>query len=342
MSHRPYPPAYLRYLKARLWNLGKPSVWGTALFLSVVGLIIRGYWSNPNILTSTPKNAKAPLNTQSSLSAEDKAIAADIDNLPVLLNDAEQASLSIKTSTPQEDSQVKNSKNLFEDAISQPSSNNEKSNYGLGIVNDTSPSPEKNLFVLQTENILRFGTVDSGSQSLGVKSITPFYQPPQTVETSSKLGMGLVNQTDKNPNINSISTPNQSTNQKLSNFNSATSTPSNSIGSYGGVMQNLRPNSSANQTFSTNTGYIQPTLTNQLPSQVQPMPIPPPITNITPYSIQNSKPNAIAEGGASPDGDAARTPIAPTTPGVSSNFTWQQPTQLPQSNLPVTNGVQNK
>jgi hypothetical protein len=325
MSHRPYPPAYLRYLKARLWNLGKPSVWGTALFLSVVGLVIRGYWFNPNVVTSAPKNAVAPLNTKSSLSAEDKAIAADIDNLPVLFNDAEQASLSISKSTPQEDSQVKNSKNLFEDVISQPSSNDEKSNSGLGIVNNTSPSPEKNLFVLQTENILRFGTVDSPSQSLGVKSITPSSQPTQTLETSSKLGMGLVNQTDKNQNINSISPPNQT----QSNFNSPTSIKTNSSESDGGVMQNFRPNSSTNQTFSTNTGYIQPTVANQLPSQVQSIPI----TNITPYSIQNSKPNAM--------GEAPPSAIAPTTPGVSSNFTWQQPTQLPQSNLPVTNGIQN-
>jgi hypothetical protein len=309
MSHRPYPPAYLRYLKARLWNLGKPGVWGTALFLSVVGLVIRGYWFNPNVLTS-PKNAVAPLNTKSSLSAEEKAIAADIDNLPVLLNDVEKTSLPISQSTPQEDSQIKNSKNLFEDAISQqPSSNNGKSNSGLGIVNDISPSPEKNLFVLQTENILRFGTVDSASQSLGVKSINPPSQATQTAETSSKLGVGLVNQTDKNQNMNSIKPPSQT----QSNFNSPTSTQINSSESYGGVMQNFRPNSS------TNTSYIQPTVGNQLPSQVQPIPV----TNITPYSIQNFKPNAIV----------------PTTPGVSSNFTWKQPTQLPQSNLPVTNGI---
>lgn len=97
MPQRHYPPAYLRYLKARLWNLARPSFWGTAIVLSVVGLVIKEYWTNPDFLAKSQTNpvASPQQPVDSSLSAEDKAIAADIDNLPVLYNDARKTETTI-------------------------------------------------------------------------------------------------------------------------------------------------------------------------------------------------------------------------------------------------------
>ncbi len=95
MSPQNHSPASVRYLKARLWNLARPSFWGTAIFLSVIGLLIRQYWINPNFFSTV--RTENPANTEPLeffLSEEDKAIAADIDNLPVLFYESKQKNLS--------------------------------------------------------------------------------------------------------------------------------------------------------------------------------------------------------------------------------------------------------
>ena len=234
MPQRHYPPAYLRYLKARLWNLGRPGFWGTAIFLAVIGLVTWQYSSNPDIFVSKQKKQVASQKpADSSLSEENRAIAADIDNLPVLLNDFEQGTLSVTANNPKENTEAKNSKGLLEDVINkQKSANDTKLNPGLGINGDTSPTV-KNPFVVQTENLLRTGTVDSNSQFLGLKTLNTASQPTGGEQTSSSLGIGFTNQTNKNPNSVSISplqsALKQSTNQKFSSFN-GTATQTNSLG----------------------------------------------------------------------------------------------------------------
>ncbi|YAF94056.1 MAG: hypothetical protein AB3A66_15680 [Nodularia sp. CChRGM 3473] len=354
MPHRHYPPAYLRYLKARLLNLGKPSFWGTAIFLSVLGLVIQEYWSNPNVFTDQPNQEFTSVQPNNSLSAEDKAIAADIDNLPALFNDFDQVSLPIPPSNPKEKSQANQSNNLLQEISKQQSANSTASNAVPGMVNNTPAPQPRNPFVLEAENLLRLGTFDSGNQSLGIRSLPVSSEPTVTAATSAISGIGS-NQTENSPNTYSISplrTPlNQPTNQALSGINGETSTQINSLGqtSVGGVMQTPGTNSSPNQAFSsstglnTGTGYIQPTVPNNLPpnsynnfnssptlpSQVPPTTVTSPVnvtsgvqTNIAPYAIQPPSPDIVA----------------PTTPVVADrngNLIWQQPTQQPQSNFSV-------
>ncbi|QMS91974.1 hypothetical protein HUN01_31860 [Nostoc edaphicum CCNP1411] len=234
MPNRHYPPAYLRYLRARLRNLGRPGFWGTAIFLSVVGLVTWEYWSNPDIFVYKQKNQVAPQKPdESSLSAENRAIAADIDNLPALFNDFEEAALSLKANTPNEKTEAKKSTSLLEDVINkQKSTNDAKSNPTLGINGNTSPVV-KNPFVVQTENLLRTGIVDNSNQFLGLKTLNTASEPTVEEQTSSSLGIGSTNQTNKNQNSLSISplqaALNQSTNEKLSSFN-GTATPTNALG----------------------------------------------------------------------------------------------------------------
>ncbi|MHC5615611.1 MAG: hypothetical protein ACYTXA_32730 [Nostoc sp.] len=234
MPNRHYPPAYLRYLKARLSNLARPAFWGTAIFLSVVGLVTWEYWSNPDIFVyKQKKQVTSQEPADSSLSAENRAIAADIDNLPVLFNDFEQATFSGTANTPKENTQGEKSKDLLEDAINkQKSASDTKLNPGLGVNGDTSPSVE-NPFVVQTENLLRTGTVDNNNQLLGLKTLNAASEPTGEQQISSSLGIGFTNQTNKSQNSVSISplqgALNQSTNQKLSNFNSTT-TQINALG----------------------------------------------------------------------------------------------------------------
>ncbi|MEA5603636.1 hypothetical protein [Nostoc sp. UHCC 0252] len=234
MSNRDYPPAYLRYLKARLLNLGRPSFWGTAIFLSVVGLVTWEYWSNPDIFVYKQKNQVASQTpADSSLSEENRAIAADIDNLPVLFNDFEQASLSLTANTPNEKAKDTEGKSFLEDAINkQKSASDAKSNPALGVNVNTSPIL-KNPFVVQTENLLRTGAVDNNNQFLGFKTLNAPSESTGEEQTSSSLGTGFTNQTNKNQNSVSINplqaALNQSTNQKLSNFNGSATVP-NALG----------------------------------------------------------------------------------------------------------------
>ncbi len=260
MPNRHYPPAYLRYLRARLRNLGRPGFWGTAIFLSVVGLVTWEYWSNPEIFVyKQKKQVTSQKPADSSLSEENKAIAADIDNLPVLFNDFDEATLSLTANTPQEKTEAKKSKGLLEDVINkQKSTSDPKLNPGLGVNNDTSPVV-KNPFVVQTENLLRTGTADSNNQFLGFKSLTGASESTGEEQTSSNFGVGLTNQTNKNKNFLPISplqaALNQSKNQKLSRFDD-NPTQTNVLGQVSDPGTRIMPpiNSLPNQNSLPSTG----------------------------------------------------------------------------------------
>ncbi|WP_193194976.1 hypothetical protein [Nostoc sp. MG11] len=342
MPRRHYPPAYLRYLKARLWNLGRPGFWGTAIFLSVIGLVTWEYWSNPEALTRKQTNQVTSQNpADSSLSAEDRAIAADIDNLPVLFNDFEQATLSVRANTSKENTDAKNSKSLLEDAIKKQSAGDVKSNPSLGTVSSPPLQNMTNPFVVQTENLLRGKTSDSNNQFLGVKSLTAASEQTGAVQSSSTLGIGLTNQTNIDPNPVFISplqaALNQSTQstQKLSNFNGTVSTQTNALGRISNESttlmlptnslpsQNSLPSTGLNSGTgytSTNTNLPQNPYGNLNGSQVLPnvapaTPISAPPTNVAPYSGSGQIPS-----------QSVVTPINP----VGGN-SIQQPIQLPQS-----------
>ncbi|MCC5636776.1 hypothetical protein LC593_13060 [Nostoc sp. CHAB 5844] len=379
MSNRHYPPAYLRYLKARLWNFSKPAFWGTAIFLSVLGLVIREYWTNPNAFTSKQNSEVTTGKTGDSLSAEDKAIAADIDNLPVLYNDVEQATSPVTFTSPTDNSKSKKGKDFLQDVINkQKSSKDTKLNPSLGISDGTSVSDGKNPFVAQTENLLQFGTQNSSSQLLNSSS-----QPKRSAENPYAVGIG-VNQTPNNPYRSISSSPTilaPSANQTpLSNINGATSNPSNTFGqtSYTGVPQNLSNINSAtadfsnstnlgqtsynqvpkslstnsqtsipNTSFNSSTGYIQPTVPNTPVNYYNGVNTVPPLPNQLP-STSITQPVTSVPTNTTPYGvpNPSVNLVTPATPASYQNNRYFRgiPTQLPQSNFSVpgqyTGGVQ--
>ena len=90
----------LRYLRARLSIFTRPSFLAAVVFLSCLGFVVKEYWTNPNFLKlaqSQELTSQPPSSSQSSLSDEDKAIAADIGNLSVLDYDKQQANIPITT-----------------------------------------------------------------------------------------------------------------------------------------------------------------------------------------------------------------------------------------------------
>ncbi|WYL94580.1 MAG: hypothetical protein HEQ35_12580 [Gloeotrichia echinulata IR180] len=336
MHNRRYPPPYLRYLKARLWNLGQPGFWVTAIFLSVMGFIIQEYWSNPDFFTYKPNKVDtSPKLANSSLSDEDQAIAADIDNLPVLLNDAAKKNLPVIVSNFNTNTQTKKSESLFGGVINKPQSlaSDTKSNSGLGMVNSASAPGNQNMFVQQAENLMQIGTNYNNNQSSS--------EPKQTAKTPEDGRIGLATQSDKSQNLvpsSPLQTAiNRATQQNLSTINSTTATPTNNqINTMGSALYNsstVTPlnNNLPSQTLPANTGlnratgYIQPPITNQFPNSdnnlnntgISAAPI-----NISPDSIQS--PNS--------------TNLTPPTPVGYGNYGWQQlpiEQQQPSNSRPV-------
>ncbi|KAB8318072.1 hypothetical protein SD81_022900 [Tolypothrix campylonemoides VB511288] len=296
MSRRHFPPAHLRYLKARLWNLSRPGFWGAAIFLSVVGLTIKEYWANPNFFTDWQKNqfaAKVPDN--SSLSEEDRAIAADIDNLPVLFNtdSDKENSPPARTTRNTQNTQAKNSRGGLLEALNsknQTSATDDKSKASVKEGDSAAALKLENPFVAQAENLLQLKNFQSGSNSQAVNALTPSFGQQDPVKNSFGLGTGLADTTRPNQNIASESALqtalNQSKNQNQPNLNGSTSTQKNPfepsqlsnqnrssqiVPSIGLSPNTINSNTGTGSTQSgliSGTGYAQPPVTNGLQNSI--------------------------------------------------------------------------
>ncbi|MBW4631869.1 MAG: hypothetical protein KME30_08160 [Iphinoe sp. HA4291-MV1] len=273
MSRRHHSPTYLRYLKARLWNLARPSVWGTAIFLSIVGLVIKEYWIHPDFLTHWQKNQVADNNKSANLSEEDRAIAADIDNLPLLYNtDSDQVNPpAAKTLASKQNTQVKNNKSLLDtlNSNAQTSTSDAKSKPDVKESNSTPVQTLENPFVTQAESLLQLSNFQNRSYS-------------QSNALTSSIGQqnSVQNSFQNNVSESALQTAlNQSKNQNQRNpleLSSQLSTENRGV-------QSLIPNTGLNRntntinslnagTASTQSGaisptsYIQPGISNQLPN----------------------------------------------------------------------------
>ncbi|PMB47022.1 hypothetical protein CEN39_25255 [Fischerella thermalis CCMEE 5201] len=334
MSGRRYPPAYLRYLKARLWNLARPSFWGTAIFLAVMGLAVREYWKHPDFFNFRQnKQFEAKKAENSSLSAEDKAIAADIDNLPVLFYDFTHRTLSSTATNVKQKTKVDNTNAILDGLSKQKTTATDaNSNSGLKLVNPASTPKLENPFVVQTENLLQFKNDYNNGQLLGVNGLTASSMPTGTVQTSTNVGMGFTNPVNYNQNTTVVSplqtALNQSTNQSWSLGGRTTSTQTNSL---------LLPNQNLPSTTGLNTNAIAPVNhSTNYPNQN----FAPPAANIPNLTTTNVQLPASAVTSITSTQSSNVTPSYTQTPSQSvvnsSNFgdaaSLQQPTQAPQNN----------
>lgn len=117
-QHPHQRPTSIRYLKARFRPLLRPQVWGTVTVLGAIGFGTWAYYNHPEWLALTEnQQILAPSTTQpgqADISAEDKAIGADIDNLSVLQQDLaipKSAPLAPNSETEQRE------QNLFDEFI---------------------------------------------------------------------------------------------------------------------------------------------------------------------------------------------------------------------------------
>ncbi|GET35639.1 hypothetical protein [Microseira wollei] len=94
MPIRPQVPASVRYyLRAKLRPFTRPAFWGCLSVLSLIVLFIWEAWQHPESLFKNPEN-ETPI-ADTTLSKEESAVAADIDSLPVLMQELAQADVSI-------------------------------------------------------------------------------------------------------------------------------------------------------------------------------------------------------------------------------------------------------
>lgn len=367
-------PAYLRYLKAQLLNLKRPSFWGTAIFLCAVGLVIRQYWENPTNILAYNKQQNQPVITQqtaeSELTAEEKAIFADIDNLPLLLNDFEQVTTSLTSINYPKNNQQQKSENFLEEAIKKQNAANEAKSKA-NLFNDTSAVNSQNPFVLQAETLLQPDTSAGNAQFLGYRTFNTASNQAATIN-SSPLGIGLINSSRQNQNNNLFNpletTANQSNNQNFPNLtnpntnyinpnqinnpnypiltNINTNNDTTSINPISNTFNNRNPITS-NQNLPSNNGigYIDPSLSKQ-PNNSYPginnnSPLPTqtaPVTGVAPVTNFN---NNINNNYSAPNQN--QTVTNPSTTGYSNygnstlpqsnygSYTGQQPGQLPSS-----------
>lgn len=223
MRSRRYPPAYFRYFRARLLNLTRPAFWGTAIFLSVTGLAIREFWANPELLTGGRNQKRAETtqeNTNSRLSPEERAVAADIDNLPVLFFDFEQAVLPTLNSARTQANQKITPKKTTEQK-NQPTQTKAPTN---NVANAPSIAID-NPFLKQAESLLKLDLSGSSSGNNSNPNNRNVMVNPLEAELNPEAHPGYSSITGKSTNPTSLETAiNQSRNANSNN-------PTNSWGS---------------------------------------------------------------------------------------------------------------
>ncbi|MCA1995146.1 MAG: hypothetical protein LDL41_24320 [Coleofasciculus sp. S288] len=97
MSSANQNPSYLRYLKARLAPLKRPTFWGSAAGLSLALLLVGQYWNDPEAFEANWNKFVASLDsptTEPELSSQELAARmADIDSSEVLLEEFDRTNL---------------------------------------------------------------------------------------------------------------------------------------------------------------------------------------------------------------------------------------------------------
>ncbi|MGB3755397.1 MAG: hypothetical protein WBA07_03375 [Rivularia sp. (in: cyanobacteria)] len=222
----------LRYLRARLSIFTRPSFLAALVFLSCLGFVVKEYWTNPDFLKFA-QNQEAPSQTSSSsdssLSDEDRAIAADIDNLSVLDFDKQQANIPITTNL-NDSKKIKQQNEAQLNKILDLAEKSQKADeIKLNTTTQTTNTPstsQQNPFLKQAKDLLNF-KFDTGNINGNVDSLSPFSTDSQTPQNSFNLGVNksqsanpesalqkAINDSNKNNQIQENSAENNSTDKK--------------------------------------------------------------------------------------------------------------------------------
>ncbi len=314
MSRSHYNSPRLRYLKARLSILVRPSFLMGMVFLSVVGLVIKEYWTNPEFLKFSQNQLVSPptptssSNSQSLISEEDRVIAADIDNLSVLDYDQKKAKVTGVPSINNNQIKKQNEAQLTKilDLVKKNELANEiKPNNKPQRTNIPSVL-QKNPFLGQAENLLKF-KIDSQEEVRSVNNLSQYSSDLQTPQTLFNLGITNNNSANQNQNGTPESALkaaiNQSNNQNWENSVGTTSRNNNIFG-----QSAQTPNNSNTPTTSRdsrlrqnginpfiNTNLFNQPLNNQVPNSYSNFNnTQTPATNYSQPGLNNQVPNSYS------------------------------------------------
>lgn len=327
----PQPPANLRYLKARLRPLLRPQVWGTIIFLLVVSTVAGIYFANleefiadDNRDTPTLSNDNDTDNdraTESNISPEDRAIAADIDISTVLENDLANNTETLDAAPE------KPKENLFEQYMRQRQAKNKAEEQA----NQQSAPVDDNPFTIKFPNANNAGGNNTAT------SANPFL-PNQL--NSSSTGLSLPNNTTNLNNQNAL----QTALDRANGYNNRTNLDAN--GNEKNPLQaaldrqiNSTNNSSNSRSTTNQTGQINNLIAQ--PNQISPL------LGTTPYN-NSGVTTTIPNTGIPVQGTVPLTPYS-TVPGNATTLPAQVPATGVTSTIPnpydpnvgLTNNVPN-
>ncbi|MEA5571195.1 hypothetical protein [Calothrix sp. UHCC 0171] len=365
MKNRRYASPYFRYLKARLWNLTRPGFWGTAIFLSVVGLVIREFWARPDMLTRQNSNSTGQQSESSStLSDEERAVAADIDNLPVLAYDFERGLESIPSpeviATPK-----KANKNPLEEAFSKQNTVKE-TKLNSSATNSNSLPKFNNPFLSEANSLLQFTNTQSNSRFASLNPLNKSSSREDETEYAANQRLGYTrrnsllpsnNERNSESNIGLYSLQpviNQSfnsqnsvvlnnSNQNLNSLPISGNQSFNAYSSYNSSQSNLTNSSYNNGNYNYGNNYLNNSvntfgqqITNTLPSSLQNVPnaLPNPVYTQPSALTNNFSNNSISTG--------IGQPIVTTQPlQTYTDYTNYNSNNFNNNTAPLTNTNQS-
>ena len=326
MRRQPSPVA-ARYLLARLRPLARPIFWGPSIALMFVILFTWQYWMRPEWVSYFGVRA-SPGDTRG-LSAEDRAIGADIDTLPMLFNDfgiansaskqADPAKSDLATSTdlaklpqipipgsaivPQPSSGTVGNSNIFGTTgqkLGVPDASlTGNSTIGGATLSTQSQTPNNLGSVLNLTNLLGFPTIGTSTESSRSTAPTNDRSP----EASPTLSINRSAQTPASFTLIAPATPIEGT-TSLGNFgvNAAPSTTTSYTNSYTNFVEGTQPLPIAGAV------PILPPITPISPLSTQPILSPQPLSN---SSSLNAAPNPLVQQPQSPINDVPFTAPRP-------------------------------
>ena len=163
MSPPKYRSPYQKYFQPKAAISIKPVVWITGIILPVMGIAIYSYW--PDVASWTfphPKKVVAKKPFVIKLSDEQRALTADIDNLPVIVNDLNQ-SAPLNTDDRHDDQDsigLPSAQGILKARMTQTRATAANSDLNGGISNTSTANNIENPFLKAANDSLNYGQTD--------------------------------------------------------------------------------------------------------------------------------------------------------------------------------------
>ena len=314
-------PASIRYFKARFRTVLRPAFWGSAIAISMVLFGGWQYWQHPEWLTGSGDEATE---NEQSLSDESSAIGADIDSLPVLIQEFNPTNPQGAGKQKQK-SQNPKEEGLFEQLTrNKTAAPNTESTSQLLRIAPKDPQNSTNPFATSAQELLNAGPLSNSGPLLGATPSNQQTETSATTATSSPAAGFKALNGDKPSQATMPGSPlQQGLNQTSTPLLSTSQPPAN-----------VSESSQATPT-STYTGQMAPPTTTTLPTTTG--------YSVPPTTTTNPNPNAytsFTQPQSVPVVPVAPVPVAPPVAPIITNNYGQYPSGLPNqgSNIGTNSG----